>query len=106
MDFPCLACGLCCEKARYVKELRPFLDEKGQCSFYDRKSRKCRIYDCRPAICHTKVMYEKRFRAFMTEKDYILANLSVCLALNRAAGNRDNVERIRNIMEEIEERAD
>lgn len=28
MDFPCLACGLCCEKARYVKELRPFLDEK------------------------------------------------------------------------------
>mgnify|MGYP000373499875 FL=1 len=42
----------------------------------------------------------------MTEKDYILANLSVCLALNRAAGNRDNEERIRNIMEEIEERAD
>lgn len=39
----------------------------------------------------------------MTEKDYILANLSVCLALNRAAGNRDNAERIRNIMEEIEE---
>lgn len=106
MDFPCLACGLCCEKARYVKELRPFLDEKGQCSFYDRKSRKCRIYDSRPAICHTKVMYEKRFRAFMTGKDYILANLSVCLALNRAAGNRDNAERIRNIMEEIEERAD
>ena len=34
------------------------------------------------------------------------ANLSVCLALNRAAGNRDNAERIRNIMEEIEERAD
>ena len=49
---------------------------------------------------------KKDSASFMTEKDYILANLSVCLALNRAAGNRDNAERIRNIMEEIEKRAD
>lgn len=42
----------------------------------------------------------------MSEKDYVLANLHMCLALNRAAGNRDNAERIRNIMEEIEESAD
>lgn len=40
MDFPCIACGLCCEKARYVKELRRFLDEKGRCRFYDRETKK------------------------------------------------------------------
>lgn len=103
MDFPCIACGLCCEKARYVKELRRFLDEKGQCRFYDRETKKCRIYHRRPVICSTGAMYEKKFRAFMSEKDYVLANLHVCLALNLAAGNRGNAERIRNIMEEIEE---
>lgn len=59
-----------------------------------------------PPSAIRKSCMKKRFCAFMTEKDYILANLSVCLALNRAAGNRDNAERIRNIMEEIEERAD
>lgn len=48
-------------------------------------------------------MYEKKFRAFMSEKDYVLANLHMCLALNLAAGNRDGAERIRKIMEEIEE---
>lgn len=103
MDFPCIACGLCCEKARYVKELRRFLDEKGQCRFYDRETKKCRIYHRRPDICSTGAMYEKKFRAFMSEKDYVLANLHMCLALNLAAGNRAHAERIRNIMEEIEE---
>ena len=105
MDFPCIACGLCCEKACWVEELKPFLDERGECRFYDRERKKCRIYDRRPAICHTKTMYEKKFRAIMSEKDYVLANLNVCLGLNLAAGNKENAERIREIMEEIRESA-
>ncbi|WP_299142041.1 YkgJ family cysteine cluster protein [uncultured Dialister sp.] len=105
MHFPCIACGLCCEKARYVEELQNFLDKKGQCCFYDRETKKCRIYHRRPAICCTKTMYEKKFRASMSEKDYVLANLSVCRELNLAAGNKENAERIRRIMEEIRESA-
>lgn len=40
MKFPCIACGLCCEKALFVREPTGFLDEKGQCRFYDRKEKK------------------------------------------------------------------
>ncbi|MGN0954322.1 YkgJ family cysteine cluster protein [Dialister sp.] len=106
MHFPCIACGLCCENARFVPELQDFLDERGQCRFFDRETKKCRIYHRRPAICSTKAMYEKKFHGTMSEKDYVLANLRVCRALNLASGNRDNAARISKIIEEIKENDD
>jgi len=101
MEFPCIACGLCCENARFVPELQNLLNEKGQCRYYDPKTKKCSIYSHRPTICNTTTMYEQRFCTSMTEKDYLLANLAVCCKLSQAAGYKGNVVRLCQIMEEI-----
>lgn len=101
MKFPCIQCGLCCENAHLVSELQQLINEKGQCRYYNARTKKCRNYTNRPAICRTDTMYEEIFHTVMSEKEYILANLQVCCELNRAAEYMENVEKIEQIMKKL-----
>lgn len=100
--FPCIACGLCCANAHLVPQLHLLLNEEKQCRYWDRESKKCRIYPKRPDICNTSIMYDKVFSGHMSEKEYVLANLHACYALNEQAHQKQNMRRIARLIEQTE----
>lgn len=104
VQFPCIACGLCCQNARKVPELQPLIREDGQCRYWDKASKKCLIYSKRPAICNIGMMYDKVFCKQMNEEEYILSNLKVCYALNQNAGNCKNMREIARLMKQVAEK--
>ncbi len=102
MEFPCLACGLCCEKAALVPQLQPYIGQDGFCRNYDKATKKCRIYSYRPEICNTHRMYEAYFQGTMSEPEFIIKNLEVCYALNMEKGLMDNARKIRGMIMELQ----
>lgn len=103
MDFPCLICGLCCEKAVMVPQLQPYIGKDGFCKNYDKVTKKCHIYQNRPEICNTRQMYEKYFRSTMSESEFIVKNLEVCYALNMEKGLLGNARKIRELIIKVHE---
>lgn len=96
MEFPCLICGLCCEKAAMVPQLQPYIGKDGFCKNYDKVTKRCRIYLHRPKICNTCQMYDAYFKSAMSEPEFIIKNLEVCYALNVEKGLLENARKIRN----------
>ena len=103
MEFPCLICGLCCERAAMVPQLQPYIGKDGFCKNYDKVTKKCRIYPHRPEICNTRQMYEKYFRSTMSESEFIVKNLEVCYALNMKKGLSENARKIRELIIKVHE---
>lgn len=101
MNFPCLVCGLCCEKAATVFALQTYIGEDGRCRNYDPETKKCRTYSHRPMICDTGKMYKAYFQTVMSEREFILQNLAVCYALNKEKGCEENARMIRAWMKKI-----
>ena len=102
MEFPCLICGLCCEKAAMVPQLQPYIGEDSFCRNYDKETKKCRIYSQRPEICNTRQMYEKYFQSTMSEPEFMIKNLEVCYTLNMEKGLSDNECKIRDLIIKIQ----
>ena len=102
MEFPCLICGLCCEKAAMVPQLQPYIGEDSFCRNYDKETKKCRIYSRRPEICNTRQMYETYFKSTMSESKFIIKNLEVCYALNMEKGLLKNARKIRDLIIKIQ----
>ena len=102
MGFPCLICGLCCEKAAMVLQLQPYIGEDGLCKYYDKETKKCRIYLHRPEICNTCQMYEKYFQSIMSEPEFMIKNLEVCYTLNMEKGLLENARKIRDLIIKIQ----
>lgn len=96
MKFPCIACGLCCRKARLIPHLAQFINQNGICSYLDIKTNDCTIYKNRPNICNIHAMYELYFKNEMTETEYILRNLQACYELNIEAGHPDAALKIQH----------
>lgn len=101
MEFPCLICGLCCEKAAMVPQLQPYIGGDSFCRNYDKETKKCRIYSQRPEICNTRQMYEKYFQSTMSEPEFMIKNLEVCYTLNMEKGLSDNARKIRCLITKI-----
>lgn len=102
MEFPCLICGLFCEKAAMVPQLQTYIGKHGFCKNYDKKTKKCRIYSRRPEICNTRLMYEKYFQRTMSESEFIIKNLEVCYTLNMEKGLLENARKIRDLIIKIQ----
>lgn len=100
-NFPCIACGLCCQNSYLVHELQALINKDGLCKNFDKKTKRCRIYQTRPLICNIDEMYKQQFYHQMTKKEFYLANLEVCYKLNFIADNKDNLKKIQSIIEEI-----
>jgi Fe-S-cluster containining protein len=45
------------------------------------KNNLCEVYANRPLVCNTEKMYKLYFKVTMTEKQYILNNLTICKKL-------------------------
>lgn len=98
MEFPCLICGLCCEKAAIVPQLQSYIGKDGFCKNYDKETKKCRIYSHRPKICNTGQMYTEYFQNTMSESEFIIKNLEVCYTLNMEKGLLENAHKIRDLI--------
>lgn len=100
-NFPCIACGLCCQNSYLVYELQALISDEDLCKNFDKKTKKCKIYKSRPLICNVDEMYKQKYSYQMTKKDFYLANLEVCYKLNFMANNQENMKKIRSIINNI-----
>jgi hypothetical protein len=63
VKFPCTECGACCTRiqpswngyAEFAKN--NWILPDGSCVNYDRATRRCRIYETRPAVCNVVKEY-------------------------------------------------
>jgi Fe-S-cluster containining protein len=85
MVFPCVQCGLCCRKLKTVSLLTDYDSGNGVCRYL--KDNLCSIYHNRPLVCNVEKMYVSCFSGIMSEQEFLIANLEVCLALARDERN-------------------
>ena len=79
--FPCIQCGLCCQRVNLADETR-FLDRgDGTCRHYDMANKSCSIYTERPDICRIDRMYALRYAGQYTWNEFVTLNLQVCTHL-------------------------
>lgn len=101
MSFPCISCGLCCRFSKCVPELQFLQDEKQVCCNFDIQTNKCKIYKSRPLICNVDEMYKQKYCYQMSKKEFYLANLRVCYNLNFMYGNKNNLQQLKKIIQQI-----
>jgi Fe-S-cluster containining protein len=77
MNFPCVRCGLCCRKLKTVPLLTGYDSGNGVCRYL--KNNLCSIYQNRPLVCNAEKMYASYFSGAMSEQEFVIANLEVCL---------------------------
>lgn len=79
--FPCVKCGLCCQRVNLAEETR-FLDRgDGTCRYFDGTTRGCTIYSERPEVCHVDLYYERHYTGIYSWEDFVEINLAVCRQL-------------------------
>jgi Fe-S-cluster containining protein len=61
------------------------------------KNNLCEIYANRPLICNVERMFKLHFKYTMTEKQFILENLKVCIKLAEQADSKITQERIKKV---------
>jgi uncharacterized protein len=79
--FPCVQCGLCCQRVNRSSETH-FLDRgDGTCKHYDATSKGCSIYEDRPDICRVDLQFTRNYAHLYTWDEFIELNLTVCREL-------------------------
>ncbi|MFQ1048682.1 YkgJ family cysteine cluster protein [Avibacterium paragallinarum] len=82
-NFPCNACGKCCQKVGF-HELTKFLDRgDGTCFYFDEKTNLCQIYKSRPLICRVKDYYLENLSHKYSWSEFIRLNIEVCEILQK-----------------------
>ena len=76
MKFPCTRCGKCCRMLEHVPALHDFDRGDGVCVYLS--GNLCSIYEHRPLICNSTLMYEEFFRDRMSEEEFIAVNVEAC----------------------------
>lgn len=81
VPFPCVKCGLCCQRVSFADETR-FLDRgDGTCRYFDATTRGCTIYSERPEVCRVDLYYERHYARIYSWEDFVELNLAVCRQL-------------------------
>lgn len=77
MALNCKGCkAYCCRRIGY---LRPELDRGDKiCKNLDTQTNQCRIYQERPFICNTDLMYEAIYKDMMTKEEWVNLNKQAC----------------------------
>lgn len=79
--FPCVQCGICCQRVNLAEETR-FLDQgDGVCRHYDSVNKRCSIYHNRPDICRVDLQFEQHYIRLYTWDEFVELNLTVCRQL-------------------------
>lgn len=76
--FPCVQCGLCCQRVSLAEETRSLDRGDGTCLHYDAASKGCSIYNDRPDICRVDLQFERHYSQLYTWEGFVELNLAVC----------------------------
>lgn len=90
-DFPCISCGLCCQKINLSpqKVHREMNSGNGVCIYL--KGNLCSIYEIRPTECNIKLSYVE-YKHMLSQSEYMLLNISAYLGLMREVGRTDLID--------------
>lgn len=89
MPINCSNCrAYCC---RVIGKLDPSLD-RGDCvcKYLNEETCKCSIYDKRPLICNTDLMYDKLFKGLIPREQYDALNAASCEQLRTMHDDHSN----------------
>lgn len=88
-EFECDKCGECC---RHVGEMgQPyawFLNEKGQCRYFNSDGSECAVYKLRPLLCRVEEGYALYF-SHLDYGEYLRLNAEACCKLKEMAGKME-----------------
>lgn len=82
--FTCDKCGLCCKQVGKFPFMRDYNRGDGTCKYLT-KDNTCSIYDRRPEICNTELLYERIYSRVMTREEFDRMNTDVCEKLKSDA---------------------
>ena len=81
MPIDCSKCkGYCC---MVIGDINPNLDRGDKvCINFDEDTHKCRIYDHRPLICNTDLLYNALYKDIIPRNEYDRLNHDACTRLS------------------------
>lgn len=77
----------------------------GNCK-YITKDNKCSIYNERPEICNTDILYEKYFYIYYTPEEWKEANMKACKELHEQYREEEDKVQKQQQMEELQKRTE
>ncbi|MEI0564034.1 YkgJ family cysteine cluster protein [Brachyspira pulli] len=95
--FPCIKCGLCCQKVNLIEEVSYLDSGNGVCKYL--KNNLCLIYDDRPFLCNSEKVYSK-FYSHLTKKEYYVTMLKYCIAIANDFRREDLVFELEKLLNE------
>jgi Fe-S-cluster containining protein len=95
--FPCIRCGLCCQRIDKIPQLENYHKGDGVCIFLHNDL--CVIYDIRPDICNIEKSYLLWFEEKISEDEFIIENLKACLELAKKANIQDIIYSLERMIE-------
>ena len=72
----------CCRQVGKFAYMRNYDRGDGTCKYLDKDNR-CMIYENRPPVCNTDLLYERYYSRFMTREQYDEANAVACEQLRK-----------------------
>lgn len=73
----------CCRQVGKFAYMKDYDRGDGTCKYLDADNR-CMIYETRPPVCNTDLLYERYYSQFMTREQYDKANSEACEQLRKA----------------------
>lgn len=73
----------CCRQVGKFSYMKDYDRGDGTCKYLDQDNR-CMIYENRPQVCNTDLLYERYYSRFMTREQYDKANSEACEQLRKA----------------------
>ena len=85
--FTCSKCGNCCRHVGDFPFMKDYNRGDGTCVHLTDENL-CDIYENRPPVCNTELLYEKFYSRYMTRDEYDAMNMEACKNIN--AKTREN----------------
>jgi Fe-S-cluster containining protein len=79
--------------------MQAYNSSNGVCRYLENNL--CEIYEKRPLICNVDKIYKRYFKHDMTEMEFVLENLNVCLKLAIKVGDTQSQKKISVQIESI-----
>lgn len=70
----CDKCGICCKLFRFIEFsgefefLKEYDDGTGKCKYL--KDNLCTIYNKRPLLCNSEMLYEQKYKSKISKQEY------------------------------------
>lgn len=77
MAFECDKCGLCCRRVGRFPFMKEYDRGDGVCKHLT-DDNLCAIYEDRPEVCNTGLLYERVYSRSMSREEYDAMNMMAC----------------------------